>query len=363
MNTFGRTFSVMTWGESHGPAIGCVLDGCPSNLEIKVEEIQHELDRRRPGQSDITTQRDESDAVEILSGLFEDKTLGTPISMLVKSKDADSSKYREYMTKPRPGHADLTWRMKYGHVDWRGGGRSSARETVGRVAAGAIAKKLLLKFNVHTLAYTKQIGNVRSGESAESPMKGLTDLIESNSVRALDIEKAAEMEALIRSASRAGDSVGGIIECVVFNLPPGVGEPVFGKLTSDLAAAVMSIPATKGVEFGLGFEATEKSGSEVNDEYMVEHGKVRTRTNNSGGIQGGITNGMPVVLRVALKPTASIKRKQRTVDMRTGKNTYVQIEGRHDPCVVPRAVPIVEAMVNLVLADQMIMAGYIPRRL
>jgi chorismate synthase len=363
MNTFGRLFRVTTWGESHGPAVGCVVDGCPSNLELGALDVQRELDRRRPGQSAITTQRQEPDAVELLSGVFEERTLGTPISMLVRNRDADPSKYREFIAKPRPGHADLTWRMKFGHVDWRGGGRSSARETVGRVAAGAVAKKLLSKFNIQVCAYTKQIGAIASEESLDVSMKGVADLVESNPVRALDAERAREMEALVRAAARAGDSVGGVVECVALNAPQGLGEPVFGKMTADLARAMMSIPAAKGVEFGVGFAAAGLLGSEVNDEYEARNGWVVTRTNRSGGIQGGITNGMPLVLRVAFRPTASIRKRQHTVDLAQGKNAYLQIEGRHDPCVVPRAVPVVEAMMNLTVADHMLQAGYIPRRL
>jgi len=363
MNTFGTLFRVTTWGESHGPAVGCVVDGCPSNMGISVEEVQRELDKRRPGQSDVTTQRREDDAVEILSGVFEGKTTGSPISMLVRNRDADSSKYREFINKPRPGHADLAWRMKFGHVDWRGGGRASARETVGRVAAAAVAKKLLSRFDVQAIAYARQIGDIRSEETFDTPVKGLTDLIDSNSVKALDAEAAHGMEAAIKEAARQGDSLGGIVECMVFGAPAGLGEPVFGKMSSELAAAVMSIPAAKGVEFGAGFQAASMTGSQDNDEYVFEGGKVRTRTNNAGGIQGGITNGMPIVLRVAFKPTASIRKRQRTVDLKTGKPAYIAIEGRHDPCVVPRAVPVVEAMVSLVLADQMMVSGIIPRRL
>jgi chorismate synthase len=363
MDTFGRAFRVTAWGESHGPAVGCVVDGCPSNLEMSAEEVQLELDRRRPGQSEVTTQRQEPDAVEILSGVFEGKTTGTPISMLVRNSDADSSKYREFINKPRPGHADLTWRMKYGHVDWRGGGRSSARETVGRVAAGAVAKKLLARYKVQAIAYTKQIGSIISEETFESPVKGLTDLIDSNPVKAVDIEKGHEMAAAVKEAAHQGESLGGIVECIVYNTPAGLGEPVFGKITSELAAAVMSIPASKGVEFGSGFMAASMTGSQHNDEYYIQDRQVKTRTNNSGGIQGGITNGMPIILRVAFKPTASIRKRQKTVDLKTGKPAFIQIEGRHDPCVVPRAVPVVEAMVNLVLADQMILSGIIPRRI
>ena len=356
-------FTATTWGESHGPAVGCVVDGCPSGLELAVGDIQRELDRRRPGQSDLTTSRSEDDAAELLSGVFEDRTTGTPISILVRNRDADPSRYREFINRPRPGHADYTWRIKFGHVDWRGGGRSSARETVGRVAAGAVAKKLLHRFGVQAVAYTRQIGNIRSDEAFDSPVKGLTDLVDSNPVRAIDPEKAHEMAAAVREAARVGDSLGGVVECIVFNTPAGLGEPVFGKMTSDLAAAAMSIPAARGVEFGVGFDSASMLGSESNDEYVFEVGRVRTKTNRCGGIQGGITNGMPIVLRVAFKPTASIRKRQRTVDLKTGRPAYLQVEGRHDPCVVPRAVPVVEAMVNLVLADHMILAGLIPRAL
>jgi chorismate synthase len=363
MNTFGRMLRLTTWGESHGTAVGAVLDGCPSNLELSVDDIQHELDRRRPGQSDVTTQRMESDRVQILSGLFEGKTTGTPISLLVPNKDADSSKYRELMHRPRPGHADLAWRTKFGHVDWRGGGRSSARETVGRVAGGAVAKKLLMGFNVQVVAYTKQIGNIRSEETADVEMKGLSELIDSNVVRAVDLERGRLMEEEVKEAMAQGDSVGGVVECIAFNVPAALGEPVFGKLTSDLAGAIASIPAVKGVEFGLGFASAYMRGSEVNDEYVVEHKAVRCRTNRSGGLQGGFSNGMPIIVRAAFRPTASIRKRQKTVDLLTMKGTTIQVEGRHDPCVVPRAVPIVESMVNLVLADHMLLSGLIPRRL
>jgi chorismate synthase len=363
MNSFGSIFRVTTWGESHGPAVGCVIDGCPSSLRLTADDVQRQLERRRPGQSDLTTQRDEADSVEILSGVFEDMTLGTPISMLIRNRDADPSKYREFISKPRPGHADLAWRMKFGHVDWRGGGRSSARETAARVAAGAVAGKLLQGFNVEVFAYAKQVGGIASTDTLDAPMKGIRDLIDSNKVRALSLQTAAKMEAQVREAAHGGDSVGGVIECVAFNLPAGLGEPVFGKLTADIAGALMSIPGAKGVEFGLGFESASRRGSQVNDEFVVEGGQVRTRTNNGGGLQGGMTSGMPVIARVAFRPTASIKQRQRTVDLKTGKNAYIQIEGRHDPCIIPRAVPVVEAMMNLTLADHMMLSGRIPRRL
>ncbi|MBU0762953.1 MAG: chorismate synthase [Candidatus Altiarchaeota archaeon] len=363
MNTIGRYFRVTTWGESHGPAVGAVVDGCPSNLEISADDIQMQLNRRRPGQSSVTTARAEEDMVEVLSGVFDGKTLGTPISMMVRNRDADSSKYREFVKKPRPGHADLTWRAKFGHFDFRGGGRASARETVGRVCGGAVAKKLLEKFGIECIAYTKQVGNIVSNESLDHMMKGVGDLIESNPVRALDIELARQMEEEIHKAKAEGDSVGGVVELVGLNLPACLGEPVFGKISSDLAAAMASIPAVKGVEFGLGFKAASKWGSQVNDTFILSNGKVATETNNCGGMLGGITDGMPLVLRVAFKPTASISKKQKTVDLASMKEANLVIAGRHDPCVVPRAVPVVEAMANIVIADHMIVSGKIPRNL
>jgi chorismate synthase len=363
MNTFGRLFRVTTWGESHGPSVGCVVDGCPSNLKVAPQDIQLELDRRRPGQSELTTPRREADEVEMLSGIFEGRTLGTPIAMMVRNTNVDPSKYRELMNKPRPGHADFAWRAKFGHVDWRGGGRSSARETVGRVAAGALAGRLLTEFGIEVIAYTKQIGPIRSDESLDSPVKGVRDLIDANAVRTLDMDRSRMMEEAIKCAQQAGDSLGGVVECVAFNVPSGLGEPVFGKLTSELAAALMSIPASKGVEFGAGFSAASMAGSQSNDEFFLEGGKVRTRTNRAGGMHGGISNGMPLVMRVAFKPTASIRKRQNTVDLKTGKAAHIQVEGRHDPCVVPRAVAVVEAMAKLVLADQMMLSGYVPRAL
>ncbi|MFH1403300.1 MAG: chorismate synthase [Candidatus Altiarchaeota archaeon] len=363
MNTFGRIFRMTTWGESHGSAVGCVVDGCPSNLEIGLKDVQSALDRRRPGQSSVSTQREESDMVEILSGVFEGSTLGTPIMMVVKNTDVDSSKYVELVNTPRPGHADYTWRVKYGHVDWRGGGRASARETVGRVAAGAVAGKLLGKFGIDVVAYTRQVGGVVSEETLDVGMRGVRDLVESNPVRALDVEKSRLMEEVIIEARKMGDSVGGVVECVVLNPPAGLGEPVYGRLDADLASALMGIPGVKGVEVGAGFRMAGMHGSEANDEFIVKDGKVRTRTNNCGGIQGGISNGMPIVVRAVMKPTSSIAKKQNTVDLGSMTDTNVQVGGRHDPCIVPRAVPVVEAMVNMVVADHCRISGVIPGRL
>ena len=351
-NSFGKDFVVTTWGESHGTAIGCVVDGCPSGLEITEKGIQKDLDRRKPGQSDIATSRGEKDKVQLLSGVFEGKTIGTPISMIVNNEDVDSSKYRDFITKPRPSHADFTWQEKFGIRDWRGGGRASARETVGRVAAGSIAKSLLFSvLGLRVIAYTKEIGGVVAKDMKITDACKCKDIIYSNPIRALDIERAKEMEEEIRFVKKEGDSVGGIIECIALNVPVGLGEPVFDKLTADLAKAVCSIPAVKGVEFGIGFEAARMKGSEVNDEFTVKKGRIVTETNRAGGISGGISNGMPIVLRVAIKPTASIGKEQNTVDLKTKKAAKIKIEGRHDPCIVPRAVPVVEAMVSLVLAD------------
>ena len=365
-NTFGKLFRVTTYGESHGNAVGCVIDGCPPGLEIKKEDIQKELDRRRPGQSAVTTSRAEEDKVEILSGIFEDKTIGTPISMLIRNKDADSSKYLKITDTPRPGHADFTWREKFGHVDFRGGGRSSARETAARVAAGAVAKKLLEKLGIEIIAYSVSIGNVKvdnNGIEDIGELRKLKNIIESNSVRCTNPEKAKVMENVILDAKNSGDSVGGIIEVRAFGVPAGLGEPVFDKLSADMAKALMSIPAVKGIEIGAGFELAKMRGSEGNDEFINEDGKIKTKTNNCGGILGGISNGMPIVARIAVKPTASISKKQKTVNLKTLKPAEIEIEGRHDPCIVPRAVPVVEAMTALVLADHGLRSGFIPGRL
>jgi chorismate synthase len=361
MNTFGRVFTFTTWGESHGKAVGCIVDGCPSNLGLTESDIQAALDRRRPGQSTVSTGRDEPDSVEILSGVFEGKTLGTPISMLVYNRDADSGKYVELINTPRPGHADYTWRVKFGHVDWRGGGRASARETVGRVTAGAVAAKLLTKFNIDAVAYAKEIGGARSAETLSSNMKGVRDLVESNPVKALDVEASRLMEERILEAKNTGDSVGGVIECVVLNAPAGLGEPVYGRLDADLAAALMSIPGVKGVEVGSGFKLAGMAGSEANDEFIIKDGKVKTASNSCGGIQGGISNGMPIVVRAVVKPTSSIARPQKTVDLQDMAEVEIKVKGRHDPCIVPRAVPVVEAMVNSVIADHMLLSGRISR--
>ncbi len=347
-NTFGRAFRVTTWGESHGDAVGVVIDGCPPQLPIELAEIQSELDRRRPGQSSITSQRREPDSAQILSGVFEGLTLGTPILIGVWSEDARGKDY-DYMRRLfRPSHADYTYQAKYGIRNWKGGGRASARETIGRVAAGAIAKKLLRReFGLEIVGYVRQIWKIAAEVDADSVT--MTD-VEANVARCPDADVAARMIERIDKARRDGDSLGGVVEVVARNVPPGLGEPVFDKLDADLAKAMLSLPACKGFEVGTGFHGIGLTGSEHNDAFYVDAGGVRTRSNNSGGIQGGVSNGENIVARAAFKPTATINSDQETVD-ESGTATVMKGRGRHDPCVVPRAVPIVEAMVALVLVD------------
>lgn len=355
-NTFGTLFRITTWGESHGPAIGVVIDGCPAGLPLEEADIQKELDRRRPGQSDVTTQRREEDRAQILSGVFSGKTTGAPISIIVKNKDVDSSKYEALRNTPRPGHADLTYELKYGLRDWRGGGRSSARETVGRVAAGAVAKKLLDLKGVHVLGHVVELGGIRAKTVSIEEVRENT---EKNPVRCADPDAAAKMESMIRAAINEGDSVGGIVELIGIGLPAGVGEPVFDKLSAELAKALMSIGAVKGVEIGAGFRSASMKGSKMNDAITIRNEKITTLTNNAGGILGGISDGEPLVLRIAVKPTPSISKEQRTVDMSKMQETKIKIHGRHDPSIPPRIVPVAEAMVALVLVDMMMRGGFI----
>ncbi len=347
-NTFGHLFRITTYGESHGGGVGVIIDGCPPRLEICADEIQVELDRRKPGQSKITTPRKEDDHCEILSGVFDGKTLGTPIAIMVRNKDARGQDYAEMAEKFRPSHADATYQAKYGIRNYEGGGRSSARETIGRVAAGAIAKKILKQFaDVEIIAYVTQIKNLIAATNSETVT--MTE-VEANIVRCPDPIMAAKMIELIESMRRNGNSVGGIIECVARNVPVGLGAPVFDKLEADLAKAIMSLPATKGFEIGSGFGGIQLTGSEHNDEFYRDGDRTRTVTNRSGGIQGGISNGENIILRAAFKPTATIMQEQKTVNI-SGEETTLTARGRHDPCVLPRAVPMVEAMVALVLCD------------
>jgi len=347
-NSFGHLFRITTWGESHGAGIGVVVDGCPPQLLLTEKDIQPELDRRRPGQSKIVSPRKESDTVQILSGTFEGKTLGTPIALWVKNEDARPEAYTEMATKFRPSHADYTYQAKYGIRSWPGGGRTSARETIGRVAAGAIARKILREqYGVEILAYVKQVQQITAEVDLEKIR--LKD-IESNIVRCPDAKAAEKMIELIESVRKAGDTVGGIIEAVARGVPAGWGEPVFDRLEADLGKAMLSLPASKGFEVGSGFGGILLTGTEHNDPFRTKSGKVITTTNRSGGIQGGISNGQTIYFRVAFKPVATVMQEQQTVDT-DFKNTTLKARGRHDPCVLPRAVPIVEAMTALVLVD------------
>lgn len=347
-NSFGHLFRITTWGESHGGGVGVVVDGCPPRLPLTEADIQPDLDRRRPGQSSIVTPRKESDTVTILSGTFEGKTLGTPICMWVKNEDQRPEAYSEMATKFRPSHADYTYQAKYGIRNWQGGGRSSARETIGRVAAGAIAKKILREqFGVEVLAYVSQVQRIQAKIDPESVQ---ASEVESNIVRCPDAAVAQKMIRLIEKTRRAGDSVGGIVEGVARGVPPGWGEPVFDRLDADLAKAMLSLPASKGFDIGSGFDGILLTGTQHNDLFRARKGKVYTTSNRSGGVQGGISNGATLYFRVAFKPVATVMVEQDTVDIQY-RNTTLKGRGRHDPCVLPRAVPMVEAMTALVLVD------------
>ena len=344
-SSFGKLFKITTWGESHGRGLGVVIEGCPAGLPIKESDIQLELNRRRTGQSKVTTTRKEGDQIQIMSGVFKGKTTGTPISLLVENEDADSSKYDLIKDLYRPGHADYTYDMKYGFRDYRGGGRSSARETVGRVAAGAIAKKLLARERIKIIGFTRQVGKhiAKNIDYKE---------IENNIVRCPDNKIAEKMINSIMRARKKGDSLGGVVEVIAQGVPAGLGEPVFDRLDADLAKAVMSMPAVKGVEIGVGFQSAIMTGSECNDVFAMKNKKVITTTNNAGGILGGISNGMDIVIRLVVKPTSSINKAQDTVTQQ-GKKAEIRVEGRHDPCVATRAVPIAEAMVAITLIDHL----------
>jgi chorismate synthase len=348
-NSFGQLFRITTWGESHGGGVGVVIDGCPPRIRLSEEDIQCELDRRRPGQSHIVTARDEADRCQILSGVFEGATLGTPISIMVMNKDARPEAYEQTKATYRPSHADYTTEAKYGIRNWQGGGRASARETVGRVAAGAVARKILhaLYPRFEIVGYVTQIHEL-AAEIDRTSVK--TEEVEQNAVRCPDEVTAKAMIDLIERIRGEGDSVGGVIECVVRGVDPGLGEPVFDKLEADLAKAMLSLPATKGFEIGSGFSGARMQGSEHNDPFEVRSGKISTVSNYSGGVQGGITNGEDIFFRVAFKPTSTIAREQKTVTA-SQQETTLAARGRHDPCVLPRAVPIVEAMAALVLCD------------
>jgi chorismate synthase len=348
-NSFGKLFRITTYGESHGGGVGVVIDGCPPRIPLREQDIQPDLDRRRPGQSKIVTPRKEADRCEILSGTFQGKTLGTPISILVRNEDARPEAYTEMQQLYRPSHADYTYQAKYGIRNWEGGGRSSARETIGRVAAAAVAKQVFRKKlpRLEVVAYVKQVHKLQA--KADPGTVSFRE-IESNIVRWPDAKDAERVIRLIQRARASGDSLGGIVECVVRNAPAGLGEPVFDRLEADLAKAMLSLPATKGFEIGSGFACAALKGSEHNDAFVMKGKRVGTATNRSGGVQGGISNGEPVVFRIAFKPVATLARAQQTVSAK-GKAAELKARGRHDPCVLPRAVPMVEAMTWLVLMD------------
>jgi chorismate synthase len=354
----GERFTVLSFGESHGKCVGAIVDGCPAGMQISESDIQWLLDLRKPGQSVVTTQRKEEDKVEILSGVFNGHTTGAPICMLIWNKDSDSKPYETIKNIPRPGHADYPAMVKYGgFADYRGGGRFSGRLTATLVMGGAVAQKLLRStLNVETAAYTTEIGGIRADNISNSDISRRYE----NEVRCPDEVAAAKMKEAILQARKDGDSLGGIVECITTGLPVGLGEPIFSSLESDISKALFSIPAVKGVEFGSGFEGSTRRGSENNDAYYRSEDKVLTRTNNSGGILGGLSNGMPLVVRAAFKPAASIGKDQQTLDISSGDQTNLKVPGRHDPCVVPRAPPVVECVVSLVIADHAIRAGLIP---
>jgi len=359
-NSIGKEFVVTCFGESHGRCVGVIIDGCPAGLQLLEKDIKKELDKRIPPQPEIVSARREKDIVEILSGTFNDYTTGAPICALVWNKDVISDEYDIMKDTPRPGHADYPAQIKYGSFnDYRGGGRFSGRITVAFVIAGAIAKKLLGFLGVEVLAYAIEIGNVKIRKAPKlEEIRGNTY---KTSVRCPNLENAKEMEKAILRAKREGDSVGGIVECVALNVPVGIGEPLFDSLDADIAKMLFDVPAVKGVEFGAGFNAARLRGSENNDPYAIRNRKIVTLTNNAGGVLGGLSSGMPIVVRAAIKPTPSISKEQRTVDLSKMKETLIRVKGRHDPCVVPKAVPVIKSAVAIVLADHMLRAGIIPR--
>jgi len=359
-SSIGKEFVIACFGESHGRCVGVVIDGCPAGLPLSEQDIQKELDKRIPLKPEIVSARREQDIVEILSGTFNGFTTGAPICTLVWNKEIIPGEYDSIKDTPRPGHADYPARIKYGSFnDYRGGGRFSGRITVAFVMAGAIAKKLLGLFGVEVLAYTVEIGRVKL-----RTMPTLEEIHENTyktAVRCPDPERAKEMEEAILKAKRGGDSVGGIVECIASNVPVGAGEPLFDSLDADIAKMLFDVPAVKGVEFGVGFEAARLKGSENNDPYVIRDGKIVTLTNNAGGILGGLSSGMPILVRAAIKPTPSISKEQKTVDLSEMEETLIQVKGRHDPCIVPKAVPVIESAVAIVLADHMLRAGFIPK--
>lgn len=365
-NTTGKIFSITSFGSSHGKAIGAVIDGCPANLELSEKDIQKELDRRRPGTSSITSPRKEKDRVQILSGIFEGKTDGTPITGIVFNEDKRSKDYSYLKNTPRPGHGDYTWIEKYGNYDYNGGGRGSGRVTIGHVIGGTIAKKLLKQFGIKVISHVVQVGDIKA---KTVDMNLIEEKANENPVHCADPNAAKEMEELILEYKNKEDSIGGIVETIAINVPAGLGEPIFGKLDGELAKALMEIGSVKGVEIGFGFDVANSTASQINDEYYIKENNnsdnninnvnIGTTTNTSGGILGGISNGMPIVTRIAVKPTPSISMSQNTVDLKSCEETKIEIKGRHDPCICPRVTVVSESAVAIVLADQMIRSGFI----
>ncbi len=359
-NSTGKEFVVTTFGESHGKVVGVVVDGCPAGLPLSEVDFQEELDRRIPAEPKIVSARVEKDKAQILSGVFNGLTTGAPIALTVENKETQSSDYEAIKDLPRPGHSDYPARVRYGGFnDYRGGGRFSGRVTVALIMAGAIAKKLLSRYDIDVLAYTQSIGQIKTDKkfSAAEIRKNKN----AAATRCPDLACAEKMEKAIINARKEGESLGGVIECIALNMPPGIGEPLFDALDADLAKALFGVPAVKGVEFGAGFRAAELTGSQNNDAFLLKNGKVITSTENAGGILGGLTSGMPIMIRVAIKPTPSIAKEQKTVNLYSMENALLSVKGRHDPCVVPKAVPAIEAAVAITLADHMIRSGYVPK--
>ncbi|MDL2247021.1 chorismate synthase [Methanobrevibacter sp. OttesenSCG-928-K11] len=355
-NTTGKIFKVTSFGSSHGKAIGAIIDGCPANLDLSEEDIQKELNKRKPGTNDFTTPRKEEDKIEIVSGIFNRKTDGTPITGIVYNKDHHSKDYSKFKDTPRPSHGDFGWMEKYGNYDYNGGGRGSGRATIGHVIGGAIAKKLLETKNIKIISHVTQIGNIKT---KNKDLKTIEENIEKNPLRCGDLDLVKSMEDLILDKKSKGDSVGGVVETIAIGVPAGLGEPVFGKLDADLAQILMGIGSVKGVEIGLGFESAKKTASEINDEYYIENNEIKTSTNNNGGIIGGISNGMPIVCKIAVKPTPSISKVQNSINLKNKSNEEISIEGRHDPCICPRITAVSESAVAIVLADHMLRSGFI----
>ncbi|MCX8188949.1 MAG: chorismate synthase [Nitrososphaeria archaeon] len=358
-NSIGDLFKVTSFGESHGKCIGVVIDGCPAGLKLSEEIIQNELDKRKPVHENFSTSRREEDKVEILSGIFNGYTTGAPICMIIWNKDFDSTTYESIKFTPRPGHADYTAYIKYGGFnDYRGGGRFSGRITASFVMAGAVAKRILRLFNIEVLAYTLEIGGIRM---KQMDLDEVIEYVEKSPVRCPDLEASEKMLKMIENVKCEGDSLGGVVECLALNVPVGLGTPVFDTLEGDISKALYAIPAVKGVEFGAGFNVAKLKGSENNDQYTIKDGKIITLTNNSGGILGGISNGMPIVCRVAIKPPSSISKKQFSIDLIKMEKTTLIVKGKHDVCIVPRAVPVIESMVAIILVDHAIKTGIVPK--